>query len=54
MSMVDSIKSILGVGDTGVSFTSYRCDECGNVFESAKSLDRVQCTDCLSREISEA
>lgn len=54
MSIVDSIKSIVGVGDTGISFTTYRCEECGEIFESAKTIDRVQCTECLSREISEA
>lgn len=54
MSIVDSLKSIVGVGDPGVSFTPYRCDDCGHGFESAKTPERVQCPECLSREISEA
>ena len=54
MSIADTIKNLIGVGDRGVSFTSFRCDECGHVFESAKDPDRVQCTECLSRDVSQA
>jgi len=54
MSIAETLKAFIGVGDSGVSFTSYRCDECGHVFESAKDPDRVQCTECLSRDVNQA
>lgn len=51
MSILDSLKAALPVGESSPDITEYECQECGNRFESAKVPDRAQCMDCLSRNV---
>lgn len=54
MSFLDSLKAAMPIGDDQTNTTHrYVCEECGNVFSSAKTPDRAQCMDCLSHEVSE-
>lgn len=54
MSITDTIKQFIG-GDGGtVDVTEYRCNECDNTFDSAKSIERVQCMECLSNDVEPA
>ena len=52
MSITDTIKDLVGVGDDGVDVTEYECAECGHTFDSAKPPDRAQCVECLSDDVA--
>lgn len=52
MSVLDTVRSLLS-GSGGASTTTFRCPECEQTFESAKSEDRAVCPDCLSHEVTQ-
>lgn len=51
MSMFGTLKSLVGLDDSEIRIALYKCRECGNVFESSKSIDRVHCMECLSDDV---
>lgn len=51
MSIVDTVKSVFGVGSSSISLDMYECEDCDSTFESAKTADRAQCPDCLSNDV---
>lgn len=51
MSVVQKLKSVLPLGDEGVTRRTYKCQECGTTFQSAKTPDRAQCTECLANNL---
>lgn len=51
MSIVQKLKSTFGMGG-GIAVDTFRCEECGNEIESSKSIERVQCMECLSSDVS--
>lgn len=53
MSVLQKLKSALPVDDDGVTTRIYECQECGEVFESAKIPERAQCMECLSANVTE-
>ncbi|WP_248895660.1 hypothetical protein [Haloplanus halobius] len=53
MSVLQKLKSVLPVEDEGVTRRTYECQDCGNVFESAKTPDRAECMECLSADVAE-
>jgi ribosomal protein S27AE len=53
MSVIQKLKSALPIEDEGVTTRTYECESCGEVFESAKTPDRVQCMECLSTDVTE-
>jgi predicted Zn-ribbon and HTH transcriptional regulator len=53
MSVIQKIKSALPVDDNTVTKRTYECQECGHVFESAKTPDSAQCVECLSHDVAE-
>lgn len=51
MSIAQKLKRMVGVGQAGVEFTTFRCTDCGHEFDSARSQERVQCPECLERDV---
>ncbi len=54
VSVLDTIKQAVGLGDSGVESTVYECTECNNTFESAKDPRRAQCMECMSTAVEPA
>jgi predicted Zn-ribbon and HTH transcriptional regulator len=52
MSVIQTLKSVLPGDDETVSKQTYECQECGHVFESAKSPDRARCQECFSNDVT--
>lgn len=50
MKAIRKIKSLIPSAETDPMET-FECQECGNVFESAKSPERVKCMECLSTDV---
>lgn len=50
MSIASTIGEWTGYSDEAIDVTEYRCTDCGGTFESAKSMERVQCLECLSND----
>jgi predicted Zn-ribbon and HTH transcriptional regulator len=52
MSVIQKLKSVLPGDDGTVTTQRYECQECGHVFESAKSLNRARCGECFSNDVT--
>lgn len=53
MSIIQQLKSAIPGVEEGLQRRTYECQDCGNVFTSAKSPNRVECTECLSQDVVE-
>lgn len=53
MSLIDTIKESIPVGDSSVRIHDYECQECGHEFESAKTDQRAKCMECLSQNVEQ-
>ena len=53
MSIIQQLKSLVPSGESGVQRQTYECQDCGNVFSTSKSPERVQCMECLSNDVVE-
>lgn len=52
MSTLQKLKSVVpGVDESDEDRTSYECQECGNVVESAKDPEDVRCLECISDDV---
>lgn len=50
-SALQTIKNLLNSDGSDVPTNEYRCTDCGNEFTSAKDPERVQCLECLDRDV---
>lgn len=51
MSVLDTIKGLVGDDDADIDVTTYECRECGEIHDSAKFQERAQCPECLANDV---
>ncbi len=53
MSAIQQLKSMLpGFEIDEGELRTFECNECESTFQSAEPIDRAQCPDCLSRDVT--
>lgn len=52
MSALQKLKTVVpGIEASDDDTTTYECQDCGNVIESAKAPEDVRCLDCVSDDV---
>lgn len=51
MSVMEKVKSIVGLDDTGITTYEYHCNDCDAEYTSAKQPERATCPECVSNDV---
>lgn len=51
MSVVDKLKSAVGLEDESATKKRFRCNDCDNEFESFKQPRRASCMECMGNDV---
>lgn len=52
MSLLQKFKTVIG-SESSLQVNLYKCQDCGNEFESMKDLEKAKCMDCLSTDLTD-